>query len=60
MLSIGRHFDMLCVGEMVETAEDAAVLAELGLDCLQGYHFGAPDVEPDWLPPSMKPELCIA
>lgn len=54
MLSIGRHFDMLCVPEMVETAEDAEVLTKLGVDCMQGFHFGAPKVNPAWLPRGMK------
>lgn len=50
MISIGKQFDMLCVAEMVETPEDAAVLTEIGVDCLQGFHFGAPTIKPDWLP----------
>lgn len=60
MLSIARHFDMLCVAEMVETAEDARMLAEIGLDCLQGYHFGAPAVKPAWLPAGARPGSQIA
>lgn len=50
MLSIGHHFDMLCVAEMVESAEDAATLRKIGVDCMQGFHFGAPAVRPSWLP----------
>lgn len=49
MLSIADHFDMLTVAEYVENAEDAAVLTELGVDCLQGYYFAAPTTRPDWL-----------
>ena len=48
MVSIARHFDMFTVAEFVETAEDAAVLAEMGVDCLQGYHFSAPTTAPAW------------
>ncbi|WP_422075127.1 EAL domain-containing protein [Tranquillimonas rosea] len=48
LLSIGRHFEMLTVAEAVETAEDARYLARIGVDCMQGYHFGAPTVRPDW------------
>jgi EAL domain-containing protein (putative c-di-GMP-specific phosphodiesterase class I) len=55
MQSIGRHFDMLCVGETVETAEDAQVLTRIGLDCMQGFHFGAPKIRPAWLPSSLAP-----
>ncbi len=56
MVSIARHFDMFTVAEFVETAEDAATLTELGVDCLQGYHFGAPTTSPGWkeFPQSMR------
>ncbi len=49
LLSIGRQFDMVTIAESVERAEDAAYLTALGLDCLQGYYFGAPTVRPPWL-----------
>jgi len=49
LASIGRQFDMFTVAESVEKAEDAAYLAEIGIDCLQGYYFGAPTVRPGWL-----------
>ena len=48
MVDIARHFDMLTVAEKVETAADAAACAESGIGCLQGYHFGAPQLCPDW------------
>lgn len=46
LLSISKHFDMLCVAEFVDSRETAEFLRDLGVDCLQGYHFGAPDVTP--------------
>jgi EAL domain-containing protein (putative c-di-GMP-specific phosphodiesterase class I) len=46
MLSVGRHFHMLTVAEMVETAAEAETLRAMGVDCLQGYAFGAPTVKP--------------
>ena len=49
LISIAGHFDMLTVAESVERAEDAALLTEMGVDCLQGFYFGAPTVQPDWL-----------
>lgn len=49
LISIAHHFDMLTVAERVETAEDAACLTRMGVDCLQGYYFAAPTVQPDWL-----------
>lgn len=50
LTSIGKHFDMLVVAESVECQADADWLAANGVDCLQGFHFGAPMVQPDWLP----------
>lgn len=46
LVSIGRHFDMFTVAESVETVEDAEYLRSVGIDCLQGYLFGAPTVNP--------------
>lgn len=42
MRDVARHFEMLTVAECVETAAEAACLAELGVDAMQGYHFGRP------------------
>jgi EAL domain-containing protein (putative c-di-GMP-specific phosphodiesterase class I) len=49
LLAIGKQFDMLCVAESVETLADAQYLQALGVDCQQGYFFGAPTVQPVWL-----------
>ncbi|WP_323032879.1 EAL domain-containing protein [Paracoccus sp. (in: a-proteobacteria)] len=49
--SIAHHFDMFTVAELVETAEDAAFLIDMGIDCLQGYYFGAPTIVPPWKSP---------
>ena len=49
LASIGRHFDMVIVAEQVEEVADAEWLRAKGIDCLQGYLFGAPSVKPDWL-----------
>jgi len=51
LIAIAHHFDMFTVGEMVETAEDAAYLISIGVDCLQGYYFGAPTIVPPWKSP---------
>ena len=45
MVSIARHFEMVCVAEMVGSDKDADVLRSMGVDCLQGYHFGVPQME---------------
>ncbi|MEO6298227.1 MAG: EAL domain-containing protein [Paracoccaceae bacterium] len=53
LLAIARHFDMFTVAEAVETPEDAECLRTLGVDCQQGYLFGAPTVKPVWLNSAM-------
>ena len=50
--AIAHHFDMFTVAESVETAEDAAFLIDMGIDCLQGYYFGAPTIVPPWKSPN--------
>lgn len=54
LISIAEHFDMLTVAEFVENGEDADLLTQMGVDCLQGYHFGAPTTQPAWLRPNQK------
>ncbi len=54
MISVARHFEMLTVAEFVENERDAAILTEMGVDCLQGYCFGAPTTRPSWLRNSSK------
>ena len=48
MLSIAQHFEMFTVAEFVETVEDAEFLTNIGVDCMQGYLFGAPTTNPHW------------
>ena len=49
LMAVARQFDMLCVAESVERANDAAHLTNAGIDCMQGYYFAAPTVNPDWM-----------
>ncbi len=46
LLAIGRSFDMFTVANSVETPAEAAALQKLGVDCMQGYLFGAPSLKP--------------
>lgn len=48
MISVGQQFDMFTVAESVENAADAAYLTQIGVDCLQGYYYGAPTVAEPW------------
>lgn len=49
LVAIANEFEMLTVAENVETGEDASLLAQMGVDCLQGYYFSAPTTQPEWL-----------
>tara|TARA_R110002094_G_scaffold185331_1_gene161844 strand:- start:2107 stop:2973 length:867 start_codon:yes stop_codon:yes gene_type:complete len=49
LVAIAHQFEMLTVAENVESAEDAALLGQMGVDCLQGYYFSAPTTQPEWL-----------
>jgi len=49
LVAIADAFDMLTVAQFIESAEDADEVTRLGVDCLQGYHFGSPTVRPAWL-----------
>ena len=48
LAGIGQQFEMFTVAEGVETAEDAAFLTSIGVDCLQGYHFAPPSIRAPW------------
>lgn len=48
LISVARHFDMLSVAESVETQEEAEWLGQVGVDCLQGYLYGAPQLNVNW------------
>lgn len=48
MLSLAQHFEMFAVAESVENHKDATYLASIGVDCMQGYYFGAPTINPPW------------
>ncbi|NNF23873.1 MAG: EAL domain-containing protein [Rhodobacteraceae bacterium] len=44
LMAVGRHFEMFTVAESVESAQDAAYLSSIGMDCLQGYYYGVPSL----------------
>jgi EAL domain-containing protein (putative c-di-GMP-specific phosphodiesterase class I) len=48
LISIARHFDMFTVAEYVEDRRDAEYLTRIGIDCMQGFLFGAPSTLPPW------------
>ncbi|MHB8285960.1 MAG: EAL domain-containing protein [Caulobacteraceae bacterium] len=44
LVGLAQDLGVSTVGEWVETAEQATALTALGVDFLQGYHFGVPQV----------------
>jgi EAL domain-containing protein (putative c-di-GMP-specific phosphodiesterase class I) len=42
LITVTHQFEMFAVAQGVETAAEVAVLQALGVDCMQGYHFGFP------------------
>lgn len=42
IISIAKSLNMECVAEGVEDARTAKLLMDMGVDVLQGYHFGKP------------------
>jgi EAL domain-containing protein (putative c-di-GMP-specific phosphodiesterase class I) len=50
LIATAQQFDMLTIAESVETRQDAEFLTSIGIDCLQGFLFGAPTVRPPWIP----------
>ena len=47
---LARDFGMHSVAEQVEDAEMAALLEDMGVDYLQGYHIHRPEAFPHWQP----------
>lgn len=45
LITIAHQFEMFVVADGVETAAEAVFLQGLGVDCMQGYHFGVPTLE---------------
>ena len=52
IVDIARQFDMFTVAESVESLADSRWLSDIGVDCQQGYFFGAPTVHPPWNGPA--------
>lgn len=48
LVGVAHKFDMLTVAEHVENPDDAALVMQMGFDCMQGMQFGAPTTRPPW------------
>lgn len=42
LIAVAKQFEMVAVATGVETADEAHILTQLGVDCLQGFHIGGP------------------
>lgn len=42
LITVAHQFEMFAVAEGVESQEEADFLISVGVDCVQGYHFGVP------------------
>ena len=48
LLDLARNFGVSTVAEWVDNDADARMLKGLGVDYLQGFYLGKPDICPDW------------
>jgi len=48
LLDLARNFSLETVAEFVETEEQARILHKEGVDLLQGWAFGKPELKPPW------------
>ena len=56
LIHLAKKFDMLVIADKVETATEAEFLVKAGVDCLQGYLFGAPTIRPPWVSAPVAPK----
>ena len=49
LVGLAKNFELKTVAEWADSEEDAKLLANMGIDYLQGFKFGRPDIEPAWL-----------
>ncbi len=55
MIKAAREFKMATVAEFVETSDMAAEARRLGIDCLQGFLIGAPELQWKRAPGMLEP-----
>ena len=51
LLGIAKHFDMFAVAEQVESQEELEFLQNMGIEGIQGFHVGLPEIIPEWTAP---------
>ena len=48
LIDLARNFNLQTVAECIETPEETALLRKEGVDFLQGYAFGKPELAAPW------------
>ncbi len=48
LVNLAKGIGLECVAEWVENAEEAELLRDEGIDLLQGWHCGKPEIDPAW------------
>ncbi|SIS59192.1 EAL domain, c-di-GMP-specific phosphodiesterase class I (or its enzymatically inactive variant) [Roseivivax lentus] len=48
ILAMAREFDVFTIAESIESQDDAQFMTDIGIDCLQGFYFAAPTLDPPW------------
>ncbi|WP_421782961.1 putative bifunctional diguanylate cyclase/phosphodiesterase [Kiloniella litopenaei] len=59
LLGLAKALNHTTIAEFVETAEEAEFLSREGIDLLQGFYFGQPEIKPDWLTNNAEAEGTI-
>lgn len=49
LIDLARNFNLKTVAEWVEEERDAKLLMDMGVDYLQGFHYGAATLDKPWL-----------
>ena len=49
LVDLAKNFQLETVAEWVGSEEDAALLEAFGVDYFQGFYFGEPALEPEWM-----------
>lgn len=49
LVAFNQSYGLKTVAECVEDGQTAKMLMDMGVDYLQGYYFGKPDIEKPWL-----------
>jgi diguanylate cyclase (GGDEF)-like protein len=57
VLGLAGGLGLTTVAEWVETAAEAALLKQQGVDLLQGFHFGRPMIDRPWQVARAKPRI---